>query len=340
MNTFPEVQLAQHVSRRFGLTPSVDIYRLASRFAHVEEDAFPQSIKFDGVSLDIKRTGKTKIVLNTSGRDPRRIRFTLAHELGHVLIPWHTGLLVADYDTDPAAVGRSEWQMEVEANRFASELLAPASFIGQVVATSPNPLLAVRRVSSDCNVSYQVSAFGVISALPPGHIFVAIDQYERVIFSGRSPGTLAAAPARFETLEDLTLRYMSAVDRVAETHGLQYVWWRFETHADLPEVVGTDSWRDKLGGMVDRLNLTPPEATRFKNSINAVIANANGSIRKDRSPQAVYAACVQRLATIRPDRPLLAAVMAMPEFESFLSQRVQELAAKHREQNLAVKPRA
>jgi len=76
--------------------------------------------KMDGVILCKRRTM------------PERRRFTISHELGHYLNPWHvptgvgfecTSAQMLTSDT-AALTGRAKW--EVEANSFASELLMPS----------------------------------------------------------------------------------------------------------------------------------------------------------------------------------------------------------------------
>jgi len=76
----------------------------------------------------VKSTG---IILVAEGHGPARRRFSIAHELGHFLIPTHragpAGFQCTS--TDLAAVARREvdprLRMEIEANRFAALLLIP-----------------------------------------------------------------------------------------------------------------------------------------------------------------------------------------------------------------------
>ena len=70
--------------------------------------------KFDGVSFLTDMTNPVIIVNKNIGND--RKRFTLAHELGHIVM--HLNNPVADFR-----------DKELEANRFASEFLMPSSYI-------------------------------------------------------------------------------------------------------------------------------------------------------------------------------------------------------------------
>lgn len=71
------------------------------------------------------------IELNTEITFEPRRRFTLAHEIGHICIPWHTGITVCSLD-DPSYKVQGQTLIntqELEANTFASELLMPTPWI-------------------------------------------------------------------------------------------------------------------------------------------------------------------------------------------------------------------
>ena len=71
-------------------------------------------------------------ILVNADRPERRKRFTIGHELGHYLNPWHKPASAEGFRCSPKdmaveafKVGNRARQMEVEANEFASELLMP-----------------------------------------------------------------------------------------------------------------------------------------------------------------------------------------------------------------------
>lgn len=84
--------------------------------------------------------GNPVVTLNQDDPETRR-RFTLAHELGHLML--HRGLIGDGLDDDRAyrstdhgkyhntAIGKSE---EIEANRFAANLLMPHSEVRRIKA--------------------------------------------------------------------------------------------------------------------------------------------------------------------------------------------------------------
>ena len=89
---------------------------------------------FEGglITFDDKSSGS---ILINENNFPRRQRFTIGHELGHYLNPWHdpgsggkfmcksTDMVVSQYKPND-----TRQKMEVEANQFSAELLMPSKF--------------------------------------------------------------------------------------------------------------------------------------------------------------------------------------------------------------------
>jgi Zn-dependent peptidase ImmA (M78 family) len=96
LNNIPEINLARRVLEKYNLEPPINVLELATRYAKVE--AFPFSLSIDGVSLHIKSKGRRATIIINENRPATRRRFTLAHEIGHILIPWHIGTIVDEID--------------------------------------------------------------------------------------------------------------------------------------------------------------------------------------------------------------------------------------------------
>jgi len=84
------------------------------------------------------------ILINANSPHTRR-RFTLAHELGHFVNPWHTPTSSAgfrctakDMRTTTSRTLTREQRMEVEANQFAAALLMPQQHIRRFLGANPN----------------------------------------------------------------------------------------------------------------------------------------------------------------------------------------------------------
>ncbi|HSZ70881.1 MAG TPA: ImmA/IrrE family metallo-endopeptidase [Solirubrobacteraceae bacterium] len=103
------------LGERLRLAPPVDVRKVAERFAEVEEAAIPGTC--DGLAIGPTHPKPRIFVRPTS--NTRRQRFTLAHKLGHVLLPWHGASNLACL-TQPGEPGHYRASLaEAEANRFA-----------------------------------------------------------------------------------------------------------------------------------------------------------------------------------------------------------------------------
>jgi Zn-dependent peptidase ImmA (M78 family) len=91
-------------------------------------DLIPQTTSsFEGVLVTDDAKSSGSIAYNEASRIERR-RFTVAHEIGHFLIPWHDAraqCAIADMGVLRSQDTRKS--KEAEANRFAAALLTPAA---------------------------------------------------------------------------------------------------------------------------------------------------------------------------------------------------------------------
>jgi Zn-dependent peptidase ImmA (M78 family) len=117
---------ARRVRERVGLGlegPVEDLLVLAERDLGVPV-VIPERLPGDLAGAYLPRDGKPVILL--SGADPApRMRFTLAHELGHHAFADHH-----QQDTHAGLVSPGHW-IEVRANAFAAELLMPAPAVAE-----------------------------------------------------------------------------------------------------------------------------------------------------------------------------------------------------------------
>jgi Zn-dependent peptidase ImmA (M78 family) len=101
--------------------------------------------ELDGVEgmLLTDRVRSTGAILVNGRHGHRRARFTIAHELGHFLMEWHTlsgetGFTCSSQDMRVTWQGRRELRQEAEANRFAIEILAPQSMVTGNLSRDPD----------------------------------------------------------------------------------------------------------------------------------------------------------------------------------------------------------
>ena len=110
------------------------------------------------LGFTLKKDGDTIIFTNTSSRLSREL-FTLAHELGHIIL--HMDKSSSFIDTTMTILGKSTDEKEQEANYFAACLLMPADEIEkffdlELENLEQNGLSAmdIARIMSEFNVSF------------------------------------------------------------------------------------------------------------------------------------------------------------------------------------------
>jgi Zn-dependent peptidase ImmA (M78 family) len=317
----PEINLALRLIERRELTPPVDVLSLLGEFADISIISIPFDI--DGVCIGLKVPGRIPKVIINKDRSDRRIRFTAAHELGHILIPWHTGLIIDQLDASRDETSKDYWRLELEANRFASELLVPSQWIRDISAKYTSPIDAAARVYKRAQVSYHMASIKLLRVLPAGYIHARI-QDGFVISSGRSSGTYEAEPTA-RTFIDAERAYPHAVYAWHQIiNGINYHWWLLDPDAHL-EISISELWKTKLNLIIDDLNVDDGERPKFWGSVNGMIALANSRIKVGRNFNSLYSACMERLVKNSEKNPLLLDLIEHEDFIAFLKLRVSAL---------------
>ncbi len=132
-----------------------------ARLAGVEQIRPLETEGFEGML--ITNSEKTRADIFYNGKSmPQRKRFTIGHELGHLLIPHHKE---ATYEcskedmTRQGTAANARERQEVEANRFSSELLMPKPYFKSRLKALGEPELAhVETLRKECDTSIEVTA--------------------------------------------------------------------------------------------------------------------------------------------------------------------------------------
>lgn len=151
------------------LSGPVPVHDIAYALDIIEIKIVPaKSLEAALITTDERDKG---IILVNGTSPPRRHRFSIGHELGHFLNLTHRSISSAvrfvctardltasglNY-TEPETLVARHVQQEVEANRFAIELLAPAHLVRPYVGGRPN-LDAVVSLSDALDISREASA--------------------------------------------------------------------------------------------------------------------------------------------------------------------------------------
>lgn len=126
--------------------------RLGLRVREVSSDAF------DGVLIRGKIANKGIIGVRESIRECSRKRFTIAHEIGHFVMPGHKHLPNACASMIIDSYGRRVPPAEREANQFAAELLLPSKVVGDTFRSHEPSLDSVSNVAQQFLTSFSATA--------------------------------------------------------------------------------------------------------------------------------------------------------------------------------------
>jgi IrrE N-terminal-like domain len=116
---------------------------------------------FEGALIRIVGAPKGKIALNRNIREPGRKRFTLAHELGHYILPMHAQQSVACRSSSIERWTPSMPPAELEANRFAAAILMPQPALLTHLRKEPS-LAQARSIATQCDASLTAATYRLV----------------------------------------------------------------------------------------------------------------------------------------------------------------------------------
>src|SRR5580700_3433632 len=186
--TNPDLDLVTLVSesflRRFGLDSRDRLTEIAEEFGI--DVLYRAAESYDGALLRIRDAQRGYIVINSRIREESRKRFTLAHEIGHFVLPGQQEVSapckqqrIENWDADL-------YSPELEANRFAAEILMPRGLMAEFVQSEPS-LESIRSIAQLCGTSLTASAVRLIT-LTPHRAAVVWSQNQKILWSKLSEG--------------------------------------------------------------------------------------------------------------------------------------------------------
>lgn len=314
-STEPAANCARVLVDRHNCIPPVSIETLASQYASVEEAPWPTS-SCDGLVVGLGDE-KPRIFLR-EGSAPRRKRFTLAHELGHVVLGWHAGILGCSplQPTESSAshaksrlarimASKNERAQEDEATKFASLVLLPDRWLRPLLLESSLP--ETLRALDNSNVSTWACAIRLASMLQPGFVFRFNDGYSTRVLP--SPGT------RHEDRTNLRAFVLASGKQSVSGNVLE--WFQFNSPhqhvSDSDPRTTTQVLRASIAASV----ADPEERTRVEQGINGVVGSAlssHGSASVDQTLSILYYRC--RSSSY-------AFLLEAPDFAIYLSRKVE-----------------
>lgn len=317
----PEEKVARRLLRDLKLSPPVAIRKLVERYADIEEDDIPARV--DAILLDQSRRRARPLIVLQRTTPPTRKVFTLAHELGHIILPWQCGTFALHTDSFIEALPVFYDDVESEANRFASEILMPRDWILELTLKPFSPVDVVKTLKKT-GVSTLAACFGLIRHLPAGYVFAEVNSENMITYSARSPGTVADALAAKSKLDPSHYGKVASETYSSLNGPNKIYWWHLaDKLAPPPLLLDVRSSREVLVSIYDELGLLEEVRKKLDMSIAGIVGHSNG-IRLNGNGGDLYTIMKTRFL----GRESLRAITNHPDFEVFLSKKAEELNSR------------
>lgn len=118
---------------------------------------YRNATSYEGALLRMKGIPRGYVVLSSQVRETRQ-RFTLAHEIGHYLLPDQQDICQPCGKAQIESWDETLVKPERDANQFAAEILMPRSIIQPFLNESPR-FSHIEQISQECETSLTASAY-------------------------------------------------------------------------------------------------------------------------------------------------------------------------------------
>jgi hypothetical protein len=318
----PEQRVAARVVEKYSLTVPIDVEGLAREHAELEEDDLP--VNSDAVVISTPKGGKPLIIISRRIAQTRR-RFTLAHEIGHILIPWHMGTFACHTTNAAVCLGDHLYiTTEAESNRFASALLLPPQWLSNVASSGMSPGQMVKFVVSAAAVSAEAVCLALCRVLSEGHLFVLIDKNGFVAMAAASPNSSIRVPVKGEHLHIEEYSKRCALHEALAASGDRCIhWWKYAVNTQISFHSEHRSSKEILKAIVEAAAFGQTQAKSMAQSVAGIIGAAYGGRRPERAEELF--GLLRQSFTARSD---LLPITSHPDFETFLSMKSVEIIAR------------
>jgi Zn-dependent peptidase ImmA (M78 family) len=317
LDDLPEVKLAKRIILKHNLSVPFDIENLIKEYAKLSFRKIPVN-GVDGVSMHLKTPGKKAHIIVSSELPASRRLFTLAHELGHIVIPWHVGTIV-DNVYDNFYNNYYYKMLEQEANRFAAELLMPKHWVMQNFKDLTLAELHKNIVHS-VGVSSHAAAIRLIQLLQPNIIYTA-EKNNIVLHSGSSALTKASTQSEGDIFDR---RFYELVDEYScfEAGAINYHWWKVSSVMNV-EIDDDRSWREILTKICnDTVPLSQVKA--FKLRLNGIMGSVNSSLKLNRNITQYTVESLTANLYYRLKQPEFTDFISHDDFKLFIKKRAED----------------
>ncbi len=327
----PEERAARRLLELTGLTPPVDVNELAVRHADVEEEELP--ISGDAVVIRApNHLVRPLILLNRAQKNIKRRRFTIAHEIGHLALGWHSGTFACKVSEEETYVSGDYGVAEKEANNFASELLMPTPWVKLLIERYESLDEIFNGLIDGAQVSPTAARIKLARTLPPGYVCVEYEtSTKNIIKIQESIGfglSLFVEPGDRTSLSRLTraLEANSVDSYTLKRNFASIGWWKLDCRCELPDPEGGIPSAEILRGIIQILY----DETRQQENSRIFAVNGFASEANQKTPcrdlESLYGA--MRLRFNKEDlqrSPRIGNIIRHPLFSSYLSAKAKEI---------------
>jgi hypothetical protein len=184
-------ELASRLVERLGIAGKPDLPQVAQRIGlriqEIDADGF------EGTLIRALEGPKGIIGVKRSIREGTRKRFTIAHEIGHYLLPEHRNLENVCESNVVESWGDDLRRPELEANEFAIELLLPEKIVRKTLRLGDPSHQTIRNVANEFETSLTATTCRFVS-LTDLACAAVWSQHKRTLWYKRSEACLFYLP--------------------------------------------------------------------------------------------------------------------------------------------------
>ncbi len=140
---------------------------------------------FEGALVRPVGTAIGVIALSKNIREHGRRNFTIAHEIGHFVLPSHETSHNVCLSNHIESFSKETDRHEQEANEFAGELLIPSTFTSKKISTHSPGLTVIKEIAEECDASLTASGWRFCE-LTPERCAMVISKSGRITWYKRS----------------------------------------------------------------------------------------------------------------------------------------------------------
>lgn len=218
-NKFKISRLVDKIVDEYSCTIPIDVEELALAIGlPIERMYFKSSL--DGLLVYYNR--EFRIFLNSKIENEERIRFTIAHEIGHYAIDSHRLNIMTDGCVHSEAEYKSNIEIEQEADYFASCLLMPEKeFVNN--CNKPFSIEFIKFLANKSKVSITATLYR----------YIELDIYPLCIFMIKNGKILWAKKSK-----DFQYSYKKEIPKQSMADNII----RYGKYYEIPESIDTEAW--------------------------------------------------------------------------------------------------